>query len=53
LALDGGKWTSSRPGRFTPGLVTPGTLSIGGWVGLRAGLALAVNRTPVVHIERI
>jgi hypothetical protein len=39
LALDGGKWSASRPGRaFTPGERTPGTHCTGGWVGPRAGL---------------
>jgi hypothetical protein len=32
-ALVGGEWSTSRPGRFTPG-----THWIGGWVDLRAGL---------------
>jgi hypothetical protein len=39
LALDGGEWSASRPGRaFTPGERTPGTHWTGGWVGSRAGL---------------
>jgi hypothetical protein len=37
-ALAGGKWSASRPGRFTPGERAPGTNWIGGWVGPRAGL---------------
>jgi hypothetical protein len=37
-ALVAGKWSASRPGRFTPGERTPGTLWIGGWVGPRASL---------------
>jgi hypothetical protein len=37
-ALDGGEWSTSRPGRFTPGERAPGTHCIGGWVDLRAGL---------------
>jgi hypothetical protein len=32
-ALVGGEWSTSRPGRFTPG-----THRIGGWVDPRAGL---------------
>jgi hypothetical protein len=32
------EWSASRPGRFTPGEIAPGTLSIGGWVDPRAGL---------------
>jgi hypothetical protein len=38
LALVGGEWSTSRPGRFTPGERAPGTHRIGGWVDLRAGL---------------
>jgi hypothetical protein len=37
-ALDEGEWSTSRPGRFTPGERAPGTHWIGGWVDLRAGL---------------
>jgi hypothetical protein len=37
-ALDGGEWSASRPGRFTPEERTPGTHWIGGWVGPRVGL---------------
>jgi hypothetical protein len=38
LALVGGEWSTSRPGRFTPGKRASGTRWIGGWVGPRAGL---------------
>jgi hypothetical protein len=38
LALVGGEWSNSCPCHFTPGERTPSTLSIGGWVGPRAGL---------------
>jgi hypothetical protein len=37
-ALVGGEWSTSRPGRFTPGERAPGTHWIGGWVDLIAGL---------------
>jgi hypothetical protein len=37
-ALDGGKWSASRPGRFTSRERVPGTHWIGGWVGPRAVL---------------
>jgi hypothetical protein len=37
-ALDGGKWSASRPGRFTAREKASGTHRIGGWVGPRAGL---------------
>jgi hypothetical protein len=37
-ALVGVEWSTSRPGRFTPGERAPGTHWIGGWVDLRAGL---------------
>jgi hypothetical protein len=42
-ALDGGEWSGSRPGRFTPGEETPSTHWIGGWVGTRAGLDVMVK----------
>jgi hypothetical protein len=38
LALVGGEWSASRPGRFTPGERAPGTHYIGGWVGTRTDL---------------
>jgi hypothetical protein len=37
-ALAGGEWSTSRPGRFTPGERAPGTHWIGGCVDPRAGL---------------
>jgi hypothetical protein len=36
--LFGGEWSSSLPGRFTPGERAPGTHWMGGWLGPRAGL---------------
>jgi hypothetical protein len=41
-ALDGGEWSASRPGRFTPRERAPGTHCIGGWVGPRAVLEAVV-----------
>jgi hypothetical protein len=32
-ALDGGEWSASRPGRFTPRERAPGIHWTGGWVG--------------------
>jgi hypothetical protein len=43
-ALDGGEWSASRTGRFTPRERAPGTHWIGGWVGLRAILDAVVKR---------
>jgi hypothetical protein len=43
-ALDGGEWSASRPGRFTPRERAPGTHWIGGWVGPRAVLDTLVWR---------
>jgi hypothetical protein len=43
-ALDGGEWSASRPGRFTPRESTPGTHWIGGWIGSRAVLDAVVKR---------
>jgi hypothetical protein len=37
-ALDGGEWSASRPGRFTPRERAPGVHWIGGWVDPRAVL---------------
>jgi hypothetical protein len=37
-ALDGGEWSASLPGHFTPGERDPYTHWIGGWVGPRASL---------------
>jgi len=49
LALDGGE-TVSHPGHCTPGIKTPGTHWIGGWVDPRASLdAPAENWTLVVE----
>jgi hypothetical protein len=42
--LDGGEWSVSQPGRFTPREKAPGTHWIGGWVGSRAGLDAVVKR---------
>jgi hypothetical protein len=38
LALDGGEWLASRPGRFTPRKRALGTHWIGGWLSPRAGV---------------
>jgi hypothetical protein len=43
-ALDGGEWSASRPGRFTPKERVPGTHWKGGWVGPRAVLNAVVKR---------
>jgi hypothetical protein len=43
-ALDGGEWSTSRPGRFTLRGRTPGTHWIGGWVSPRAVLDTVVER---------
>jgi hypothetical protein len=43
-ALDGGEWSASRPGRFTPRERVLGTRWIGGWVGPRAFLDTVVKR---------
>jgi hypothetical protein len=43
-ALDGGEWSVSRPGRFTPREGGLGTHWTRGWVGLRAGLDTVVKR---------
>jgi hypothetical protein len=43
-ALDGGEWSASLPGRFTPKEISPGTHWTGGWVGPRAVLDAVVKR---------
>jgi hypothetical protein len=43
-ALDGGEWSASCPGRFTPSETAPSTHWIGGWVGHRAVLDAVVKR---------
>jgi hypothetical protein len=43
-ALDGGEWSASRSGRFTPRERVPGTHGIGGWVGPRAVVDAVVKR---------
>jgi len=57
-ALDGGEWSASRPGRFTPGKGVTVTHWIRGWVGPRAGLGAVAkrkilvptgNRTPIIQ----
>jgi hypothetical protein len=44
LALAGGEWSASRPGRFTPGERTRGTSWIGGWLGPSTGLDDVENK---------
>jgi hypothetical protein len=43
-ALHGGEWSASRPCRFTPREIVPGTHWIGGWVGIIAVLDAVVKR---------
>jgi hypothetical protein len=43
-ALDGGEWSASRPGRFTPREIASGNHWTGGWVGPRADLEAVENR---------
>jgi hypothetical protein len=40
--VDGDGWSASRPGRFISEETAPGTRSIGGWVGPRVGLSVAL-----------
>jgi hypothetical protein len=51
-ALDGGEWSDSRPGHFTPRETASITHWIGGWVGPRAVLEAVVKRKiPSPHRE--
>jgi hypothetical protein len=43
-ALEGGEWSASRPGRFTPRERSPVTHWIGGWVGPKAIMDEVVKR---------
>jgi len=43
LALDGGEWSASRPGRFTPKERAPENHWIVGWLDLRDGLDTEVK----------
>jgi hypothetical protein len=43
-ALDGGEWSDSRAGRFTPKETASATHWMGGWVSPRAGLDAVVKR---------
>jgi hypothetical protein len=45
-ALDGGEFSASRTGRFTPRERAPGTHWIGGWVGPRDVLDPVVRKIP-------
>jgi hypothetical protein len=44
LVLEGGEWSASHLGHFTPGERALGTHWIGGWVGPRAILDVVVKR---------
>jgi hypothetical protein len=51
-ALDGGEWSATRPGRFTPRERAPGTHWIGGCVDPRAILdAVVTRKMPSPHRE--
>jgi hypothetical protein len=43
-ALDGGEWSASHPGCFTPRERAPGTRWIGFWVGPRTSLDVVMKR---------
>jgi hypothetical protein len=43
-ALNGGEWSASRPGRFTPRETAPGTHWIGGWMDPKASVDAVVKR---------
>jgi hypothetical protein len=52
-ALDGGEWSSSRPGRCKPGATHPGTHWIEDWVGPGAGLGAAAKKIPSLPLPEI
>jgi hypothetical protein len=43
FAVDGDEWSASRPCRYTPGDIAPGTHFIGGWVCPRVGQEAVVK----------
>jgi len=47
-AMDGGEWSDSRPGRFTPRETDPDTHWIGRWLDSRVGMD-AVSKTKDFH----
>jgi hypothetical protein len=47
-ALDGGEWSTSRSGHFTPGKKGPCARLMGGWVGPRTSLDMAAMRKSFV-----
>jgi hypothetical protein len=48
-ALDGGEWSASRLGRFTPRKSAPGTHCVGVWVSSRAVLDAVVTLMKFSH----
>jgi hypothetical protein len=50
-ALDGGEWSASRTGRFTPRERSTGTHWIGGWMGPRAVLDAVVKDHDVIWMN--
>jgi hypothetical protein len=51
-ALDGGQWSASLSGRFTPRERSPGSRWIGDWVGPKADLNRESERKiPIPHRE--
>jgi len=52
-ALEGGEWSVSRPGRFTPGKKAPGTHWLAGWVGPRNVLDAVTKRKKYLTLPGI
>jgi hypothetical protein len=52
LALDGGEWSASRPGRFTPREGTFVTHWLRGYMGLSGGLDVAKKKIPALTGKR-
>jgi hypothetical protein len=52
VALDGGEWSASRPGRFARRERASSTHWIGGWVGPSSGLDSKLENAGY-HIKRI
>jgi len=51
LALGGGEGSASRPGHFIPGVRSPSTCWVKGWVGLSTNLdAVAKRKIPIIAL---
>jgi len=50
--LGGGEWSTSRSGRFTPGVKTPDTNWIGGWVDTSDSLYFIISERYNINLAK-